>query len=512
MDILLGIETEYGITRQDSTGLDVVAESIALVRSAIADGVRMRWDYEEEDPHVDARGFRVKELRQDTDEANYFAQDAARPLTFSEIKSDLVLRNGARFYNDHAHPEYCTPECRTPDELVRQDWAGDRLVEACMVARNLTDDGSRNPVQVYKNNTDFQGHSYGCHENYLVPRGVPWEQLAGAMTPFLVTRQIYAGAGKFGAEAEDRFTGPGFQIAQRSDFFTELQSVDTMQRRPIINTRDEPHADPEQWRRFHVIIGDANLSPYATWLKTGATALVLQALVNGAPAERFPRLEDPLRDLKAVSRDPDWAWPVEVAGAGRLPSVYVQRQYIDIVRDFAPPDESHWATVLAAWEAVLDDLAEDPLSTADRLDWSAKYQLIQAFRDAENLEIDDPWLISLDLEYHSLDRASGLFYGLLDSGAFRLPVTDLEHAADPLTAPADTRAAIRGLCIARFGSQVESAQWDHVRLTDGTRTAEIDLRRLFDPGEVRRLTLALRQAEGPADLLKVPGIRAVTPA
>jgi proteasome accessory factor A len=247
-------------------------------------------------------------------------------------------------------------------------------------------------------------------------------------------------------------------------------------------------------------------------LKTGATALVLQALVNGAPADRFPRLVDPLRDLKVVSRDPDWAWPVEVEGAGHLPSVYVQRQYIDVVRDFAPPRDPAWAAVLTAWEAILDDLANDPLSTADRLDWSAKYQLIQAFRESEKLEMDDPWLISLDLEYHSLDRASGLFYGLLDSGAFRLPVDRLDRAADPLTAPADTRAAIRGLCIARFGSQVESAQWDHIRLTDGTQTAEIDLRQLFDPEEVGQLTTALQQAKGPADLLSVPGIRAVTPA
>src|SRR5688572_31970622 len=230
MDIQFGTETEIGITREKPDGLDVVAESIALVRSATAPGVRMRWDYSCEDPHCDARGFRVKELLQDSDESNYFAQDAQRTLTFHEIKSDLVLRNGARFYNDHAHPEYCTPECSTLAELVAHDRAGERILMAC--AEHLTQElGST--VRLYKNNTDFMGHSYGCHENYLLPRSLAWETLAQNIQAFLVTRQIFAGAGKFAIEDEDRFVSHFFQISQRSDFFSELQSVDTMQRRPI---------------------------------------------------------------------------------------------------------------------------------------------------------------------------------------------------------------------------------------------------------------------------------------
>src|SRR6266850_3225448 len=277
MDIQFGTETEIGITRQNPEGVDVVSESISLVRSATAPGVRMRWDYSCEDPHCDARGFRVKELLQDIDEANYFAQDAQRTLTFNEIKSDLVLRNGARFYNDHAHPEYCTPECNTLLELLQQDYAGDALLIAC--AKTLSQN-SDNPVLLYKNNTDFRGHSYGCHENYLLPRSLPWETLVEGIQAFLVTRQIIAGAGKFAWEAEDQWTGPGFQISQRSDFFSELQSVDTMQRRPLINTRDEPHANPKLYRRFHVIIGDANMSPFAMRLKIGTTALVLEALAR----------------------------------------------------------------------------------------------------------------------------------------------------------------------------------------------------------------------------------------
>ncbi|HAB17104.1 MAG TPA: peptidase, partial [Verrucomicrobiales bacterium] len=248
--VLFGLETEFGIARDTDGEYDVVADSIALVRAVTVPGVQMRWDYECEDPHQDMRGFRVEELRQDTDEANYFAQDAARPMSFTEIKSDLVLANGARFYNDHAHPEYCTPECSTLDELIAHDRAGERLVMACAAHLNQQR-GER--LLLYKNNTDFRGHSYGCHENYLLPRRLGWNTLVRGIEAFLVTRQIFAGAGKFGWEEEDRFVGPGFQISQRADFFSELQSVDTMQRRPLINTRDEPHANPRQWRRFHVI-------------------------------------------------------------------------------------------------------------------------------------------------------------------------------------------------------------------------------------------------------------------
>jgi len=505
MDIQFGLETEIGITRERPEGIDVVAESIALVRSATVPGVRARWDYRQEDPHQDARGFRVSELRQDTDEANYFAQDASRPLTFAEIKSDLVLRNGARFYNDHAHPEYCTPECSRLDELLQQDRAGDALLMDCAVSASAASD---NPVVLYKNNTDFRGHSYGCHENYLLPRSLPWEALASGIQAFLVTRQIFCGAGKYGWEDEDRFLKPGFQIAQRSDYFTELQSVDTMQRRPLINTRDEPHADPARFRRFHVIIGDANLSPYATYLKVGTTALVLQALANGAPPERIPRLADPLTALTSLSRDTKWAWRVRTAGGRATTAIAIQRDYLELVRAFAPPEDADWKAVIDAWATVLGDLESDPLKTSDRLDWSAKYRLIERFRESEGLSPEDPWLRSLDLEYHRLDRAQGLFYGLLDSGAFRLPCPFETDAGPVLRPPMTTRAALRGGCIERFGPLVESAQWDGVTLkgADGSRI-ELDLRGVFAPAEIRAGIQALANARSPEDLLVLPFAR-----
>src|SRR6476620_9100222 len=219
--IQFGLETEIGITRDNDEHLDVVAESIALVRSITEQGVRMRWDYGAEDPHADMRGFHVEELRQDYDEAQYFAQDAQRELSFAEIKSDYVIGNSARFYNDHAHPEYCTPECSTLHEIVNHDRAGERILMAC--ALGLSEQrGSK--VRLYKNNTDFCGHSYGCHENYLIPRALPWATLFEGMQAFLATRQIFAGAGKFAIEEEDEFVSAAFQISQRSDFISELQS------------------------------------------------------------------------------------------------------------------------------------------------------------------------------------------------------------------------------------------------------------------------------------------------
>ena len=230
--IVFGLETEFGITRHTEDEVDVVAESIALVRAARDPGVRMRWDYSCEDPHHDARGFHVRELRQDTDEANYFEQDARRPLSFSEIKSDLVLSNGARFYNDHAHPEYCTPECATPSSLVIHDRAGERIAMACALHRSQQL-GER--VVLYKNNTDFRGHSYGCHENYLLPRSLAWSSLVRGAEAFLVTRQIFAGAGKFGHEEEDRI---------RADVDARFVAQDSRVSDGPYRTADDPLVEP----------------------------------------------------------------------------------------------------------------------------------------------------------------------------------------------------------------------------------------------------------------------------
>ncbi|MGZ8899230.1 MAG: proteasome accessory factor PafA2 family protein [Limisphaerales bacterium] len=499
--VQFGLETEIGIFRdtpETSEELDVVAESIALVRSATEPGVWMRWDYGSEDPHADVRGFRVTELRQDTDEANYFAQDSQRELSFVEIKSDLVLGNGARFYNDHAHPEYCTPECSTLEELLAHDRAGELILMAC--AKHMSEQiGST--VRLYKNNTDFMGHSYGCHENYLLPRSLPWEQLASGIQAFLVTRQIFAGAGKFAVEAEDRFVGPGFQIAQRSDFFSELQSVDTMQRRPIVNTRDEPHANPQRFRRFHVIIGDANMSPFATRLKAGTTALVLDALVND-PKRRLPRLKDPLAALPAISRDTTFQWLVDQVDAPPTCAIDIQREYLRAVKERCNLDQPERVQLVNDWEEVLNDLSRDVMLCRNRLDWVAKLGMIREFQEAQGIGNDDPWLHSLDLEYSRLDFAEGLYYGLEQSGAV-LPGVSAEVAERAMRQPpASTRAYIRGRCIQKFSSAVLAAQWDHITLegADGQSPIKISLLDLFAPQEIMHYARAVDAAQTPEDL------------
>jgi proteasome accessory factor A len=493
--IQFGLETEIGIFSDAKGEVDVVAESIALVRSATEPGVWMRWDYECEDPHVDMRGFRVHELRQDTDEAGYYAQDAARELSFVEIKSDLVLGNGARFYNDHAHPEYCTPECRTLDELVAHDRAGERILMAC--ARHLSEQRGV-AVRLYKNNTDFCGHSYGCHENYLLPRSLPWETLAQGVQAFLVTRQIFAGSGKFAIEAEDKFLSPGFQISQRSDFFCELQSVDTMQRRPIINTRDEPHANPKRFRRFHVIVGDANMSPFATRLKVGATALVLEALVLD-PKRKYSQLADPLAALQAVSRDLRFRWDLRLEGGRPSTALALQREYLAAVREVCDVTSPVKAALVADWEAVLNDLETDCMRCRNRLDWVAKLGLVRDFQKAQNLSDDDPWLQSLDLEYHRLDLAEGLYYGLEQSGAM-LGVPEEGAVRRAVTLPPTTRATVRGKCIQKFASSVIAAQWDHITLQGTGGPIKISLVDLFAPEDVLRCGRAIDAARSPDDL------------
>lgn len=502
ISILFGLETEFGIARDGRPDLDVVAESIGLVRSAAEPGVLMRWDYAAENPHRDMRGFEVEELRQDFDEAKYFAQDARRELTFAEIKSDFVFANGARFYNDHAHPEYCTPECARFADLVLHDRAGERIVMACAAALSRQHGET---VRLYKNNTDFAGHSYGCHENYLVPRGLPWGSLASAVQAYLVTRQVFAGAGKFAREEEDRLLGPGFQLSQRSDFFSELQSVDTMQRRPIINTRDEPHADAQFWRRFHVILGDANMAPFATWLKVGATALVLEAIVRD-PSRPWPVLADPLRALRSISLDPTWRWEVRLEGGRPATAIEVQRDYLGAVRELCDLGDGERGELVRAWEEVLDDLAADPNRCRDRLDWVAKHGLIRQFQEAQGIRDEDPWLQSLDLEYHRLDPLEGLYFGLEESGMMRgVPsAAAVERAIHH--PPDNTRAAVRGRCVAKFGSSVIAAQWDHVTLATRNGPLRIDLTNLFSPGRLRGWMEAIEAARTPDDL-RFPGSR-----
>ena len=472
MTRVFGIETEYGITIQGAASVDVVAESIELVRSYTEHGAHMKWDYRLEDPHRDARGFRAPQLLQDTDESAYFEIDRNRPLSFEEIKSDLVLSNGARFYNDHAHPEYSTPECTTLRQLVAHEKAGERILAECARRRNLKlPEGQE--VRLFKNNTDFAGHSYGCHDNYLIRRDLPWDRLVAGVLPFLITRQIFAGTGKIGIETESAGEQPGvFQISQRADFFTTLVSIDTMNKRPLVNTRDEPHADADRYRRFHVIIGDSNMSEWATALKIGTTALVLDLIERG----KAPQLEiaQPINATKSISRDQDYHWIIELSDGRKISAIDVQRLYLEAAeRENSGEPETLW--LLREWETVLNDLERDVASTRDRIDWAAKKSLLASFREEEKLSWTDPWLQALDLEYHNIQPDQGLFFDLLRQGSMRSIVAGQEIKDAIFAPPETTRAWFRGRAVARFNHAIRSIQWDEIAFTDGKKSRVVKL-------------------------------------
>ncbi len=481
MKRVFGIETEYGITVDGVSQVDVVRESIEIVRSYTESGAAMKWDYELEDPHNDARGFRADTLLQDTDEAAYFELDKMRALSFEEIKSDLVLSNGARFYNDHAHPEYSTPECSTLREIIAQDKAGERILGECARRRN-----SRLPVgtevRLYKNNTDFVGHSYGCHDNYLMSRAVPWGQIVDDVVPFLITRQIFAGAGKMGMEGEAAISSPGiYQISQRSDFFSVLCSIDTMNCRPIVNTRDEPHADPQRYRRLHVILGDANMSQVATALKVGTTALVLELIEKGHAPQL--QLADAIGANQFISRDQSWDWIIELHDGRKISAVDIQRLYLAAAREHCDRDDPDVDWLLGEWESVLADLERDPMLCRDRVDWVAKRFLLNTFQEAESLDWADPWLQSIDLEYHNLSLEDGLFYELSRTGQIRRIVSEEEIRAAIFQPPTTTRAFFRGRAVARFSREIASIQWDELTFLHEGATLSVGLTRpSHDPG------------------------------
>ena len=473
MKRVFGLETEYGITLGGAESVDVVAESIELVRRYTENGALMKWDYELEDPHLDARGFRARELLQDTDESAYYEIDKRRPLSFEEIKSDLVLSNGARFYNDHAHPEYSTPECTTLQQIVAQDKAGERILAECARRRN-----QKLPtgfeVRLYKNNTDFAGHSYGCHDNYLMRRDIAWDKIVAGVLPFLITRQIFAGAGKMGIEAESAQGELGlYQISQRADFFSVVVSIDTMNRRPLINTRDEPHVDASRYRRFHVILGDSNMSEWATAMKVGTTSLILDLIECG----EAPQLEiaQPVDANKSISRDRTYDWIIELKDGRKISAIDVQRIYLRAASKLNDDASEDRQWILREWEDVLNDLERDVMSTRDRVDWAAKKFLLDALQDEEKLSWSDPWLQSIDLEYHNLDLDQGLYYELLRKDLMRRVTNEEEIKASIFTPPETTRAFFRGRSVARFNDEISSIQWDEIVFTNEAHSFRVAL-------------------------------------
>ncbi len=397
-----GIETEYGIQVVNGDPNPIAASSV-LINAYAHDVARQQtgWDFEDEAPGNDARGF---------------AREGAMPPQVETHLVNTVLTNGARFYVDHAHPEFSTPECRDALECLRYDRAGELILTRAMEAADLAvRDGSK--VVIYKNNSDGKGNSYGAHENYLMDRAAPFTRIVSGITPHFVTRQIFAGAGKVGAEtAIHDGRRVDFQLSQRAEFFEEQVGLETTLKRPIVNTRDEPHADPQRYRRLHVIVGDANLAEVATFLKVGTTSLVLAMIEDDVSGSRSLALADPVAAMHEVALDRTFTVALPMADGSTSTALGIQWELYSLARKYADDrgleclgDESIGEEVLRRWEAVLNGLETDPMSLARQLDWVAKLQLIEAYRERHHCDWDDHRLAALDLQYHDLRPSRSLF-------------------------------------------------------------------------------------------------------
>ncbi|PQV64256.1 proteasome accessory factor A [Abditibacterium utsteinense] len=448
---LFGFETEYGITVEGSDASGLIKASREVIKSydATQKPFASPWNYRSEDPRNDQRGFHVERLTIDTVDAQ-FDRPGERAASPQEDRCDHVLTNGARLYNDHGHPEYATPECADLRTLVAHDKAGERIVLECAKIYGAQ---IGKGVEIWKNNTDFHGASYGSHESYLIQRRVSWDTVVKNLAPFLATRIIFCGAGKVGSE--ERGIDCRFQISQRADFFNVLQSVDTLSNRPLVNTRDEPHGDARRFRRLHVIAGDANLSEWAIAMRAGTTNLVA-ALIESGWENPHP-LRDSVKAIKAISRDETYAWKIE-SERGEVSAIEVQRGYLEGAKSLNLAG-SEW--VLGEWQEILDVLGNNPFDAFDRCDWVAKKSLLDQFIETEELnwKDDKEFLQSLDLAYHNVDPELGLYAGLVESGAMRTLVTEEEIEAARNQAPSNTRASLRGAIAKKFGSQIHAISW-----------------------------------------------------
>lgn len=472
--MLFGLENEYGVLIDGCSLVELPCAVKELIESYPWKACS-RWDYSHESPRLDMRGFVAERVEADPKEAKLDRETLLRsPNAFEPC--DRVLQNGARLYHDHAHPEYSTPECRRLKDLVAHDKAGERIILMC--ARNYSSRTGCN-VKVFKNNTDFHGSSYGTHENYLMLRLIPFEAVVDAFIPFLCTRIIYAGAGKVGSEINTGIrNGVRFQLSQRAEHFSSLIGVDTQFRRPIFNTRDEPHADKSKYRRLHIIVGDANMSQYANALKIGTTAIVVKLLERGWRVPDWLKIAHPIKTLHELSMDESMRWLVELADGRKISAIDILRFYLSAAQALLQDDDEDVQWVLREWCEVLDWLEREPMALSDRLDWVAKRRLMEMFIEAEATSWDDERLKAIDLAYHNVDVGEGLYYALEANGLMRRLVSDEEIESAICNPPNNTRALIRGWLIDRFGSSVVKASWCTVKVCTNGIERTVDLRNL----------------------------------
>lgn len=480
---VVGLETEFGIHAPAHPEASHSVMSLELINAyghkLAQQGINVastEWDYNEESPLADARGWQmprsIAHPTQLTDQALITADGQAVHMLVN-----LILPNGARFYVDHAHPEYSSPETTNPLDAVIWDQAGDRIAQ--LAADHIASQDGAAQILLYKNNTDSKSVSYGAHENYLVARDLDFDELAEHLLGFFTTRQIITGAGRVGIGNLNHRAG--FQISQRADFFEEQVGLETTIRRPIVNTRDEPHAQPDTYRRLHVIIGDANLSQYSTWLRVGMTSLVLSMIELG----ECPMIElaEPVQALQDISHDPSLQTQVLVNGRGWMTAIEIQRIYQQAAQAYLDRydiNDAQSRDVVTAWAEVLDLLEHDPAQLADRLDWVAKYQLLNGMRQRHGLEWDNAKLAMLDLQWADLRQDKGLYYTLVARGAMRTLVTDDQITHAMHLPPPTTRAWTRGRLIDRFGAHLAGVSWESV-LVKPFRTGPLHRYHLLEP-------------------------------
>jgi proteasome accessory factor A len=456
-----GIETEYGVVLRGAGDANPVLASSMLINGYV-EHHKVGWDFEDESPGNDARGF---------------AGVGAQPPEIETHLVNTVLTNGARYYVDHAHPEYSTPECADALELVVADKAGERVLARSMhAAKRLLEPGQE--IVVYKNNSDGKGNSYGTHENYLVDRSVPFANLVRHLLPWFVTRQVFTGGGKVGSE--NGASPVDFQLGQRADFFEEEVGLETTLKRPIVNTRDEPHADPQLYRRLHVIAGDANLCEVATFLKVGTTAIVLAMIEDdfiegGTSGGRTDlAIVGPVPAMRTVSHDPTLQATVELADGSHMTAVEVQWEFLRLAQKYADETglelcggEVVGAQVLERWEQVLGALERDPMTLDGQLDWVTKLSLLDAYAQRDGISWGNPKLALLDLQYHDVRPDRSLYERLVRAGKVERLTTEDEVMRATTEPPGSTRAFFRGRCLARWPESVVAANWDSIILDVG---------------------------------------------
>ncbi|WP_066525608.1 depupylase/deamidase Dop [Corynebacterium bouchesdurhonense] len=499
MTRFMGTETEYGITTPLNPAISPLLTSThAVVAYAALNTVaRTRWDYREEAPLKDARGFDLQRYR---------TVPVVDPNAVGI--ANVVTVNGARFYVDHGHPEYSAPETSNALDAMIYDAAGDHyLNQAARSIQKLWEEQVSvlerqepcPPVKFYKNNVDGKGQSYGSHENYLYSRHTDFQALTQALIPFFVTRQVIIGAGRVGiGQASER---DGFQISQRADFFEQEISLETTLNRGIVNTRDEPHASPERFRRLHVIVGDANMSQYSNFLKLGMTSLVLDAVEAGTGFGDLA-LKDPVAEIKRVSHDPSLTHELLLADGTRATAIAILREYRSRCASLVGDGGGEGGVdkqVLRLWGEILDDLERDPLSTADRLDWTAKLALVRSYLD-RGVDIADPKLKLIDIQYADIDPEKSLYHALVRKGRMRTLVAPEVIERAVTVPPSDSRAYFRGTATAKFGEEIAASSWQGMLFNVDGQLHRVDMDTVdsFTEAEVGSL---LAGAETARDLL-----------